>query len=61
MAVVLVVEDDLHVQTLTKVKLKSHFKVLCANNGEEALEVMDHQHVDLIVCDIMMPEMDGYE
>lgn len=61
MAVVLVVEDDLAVQTLTKAKLKPHFTVLCAANGEEALAVLDKRHVDLLVCDIMMPDMDGYE
>ena len=61
MAVILVVEDDLSVQTLTKVKLKPYFTVLCAGNGEEALAIMAQQHVDLLVCDIMMPDMDGYE
>lgn len=58
---VLVVEDEFPVQTLTKVKLKPYFTVVCASNGEEALEVLEKQHVDLIVCDIMMPDMDGYE
>ena len=61
MACVLVVEDDEAVKMLTMVKLKPYFTVLTAANGEEALEVMDHQMVDLLVCDIMMPDMDGYE
>lgn len=61
MAVVLVVEDEPSVRMLTEIKLKPYFTVLGAGNGEEALEVMAHQHVDLLVCDIMMPDMDGYE
>ena len=35
-------------------------RVLTAGNGEEALEVMDGEHIDLVVLDIMMPKMDGY-
>ena len=37
-----------------------HYRVLTASNGEEALEVMDGEHIDLVVLDIMMPKMDGY-
>lgn len=61
MAVILVVEDDPSAQLLTKVKLKNHFTVVCANDGEEALTIMEQQRVDLIVADIMMPNMDGYQ
>lgn len=61
MAVILVVEDDPSAQLLTKVKLKNHFTVVCANDGEEALTIMERQRVDLIVADIMMPNMDGYQ
>ena len=61
MAVVLVVEDEPSVRMLTEIKLKPYLTVLGAGNGEEALEVMAHQHVDLLVCDIMMSDMDGYE
>ena len=32
-----------------------------AFDGEQALEVMDRVHIDMIICDIMMPKMDGYE
>jgi DNA-binding response OmpR family regulator len=34
---------------------------ICASDGLEALEILDHKHVDLILLDIMMPRMDGYE
>jgi len=37
------------------------YVVFQAENGEMALEVLDNQHVDLIISDIMMPRMDGYE
>ena len=30
-------------------------------DGEEALQVMDQVHIDMLICDIMMPNMDGYE
>ena len=59
---ILVVEDD---ETLNKMicgKLKQeHFKAFSAFDGEEALQVMDKEYIDLIICDIMMPKMDGYE
>lgn len=35
--------------------------MLVSKNGQEALEVMDKEHIDLVVLDIMMPKMDGYE
>ncbi|MFV0414037.1 MAG: response regulator transcription factor [Oscillospiraceae bacterium] len=59
---ILVAEDDKNTRKLMCAVLKQHgFEVSSAENGLEALEVMDRQHVDLIVLDIMMPEMDGYE
>ena len=38
-----------------------HYEVVTAENGEEAIERLDHEPVDLVVLDIMMPKMDGYE
>lgn len=59
---ILVVEDDKNLQRLMEAVLKQNgYQVLCAANGEEALELMDHHHIDLMISDIMMPEMDGYE
>lgn len=59
---ILVVEDDKNTRKLMCAVLKrSGFEVHSAENGVAALEVMDKQHIDLIVLDIMMPEMDGYE
>ena len=39
----------------------NNYTVTVAKNGEEALEVMDREHVDLVVLDVMMPKLDGYE
>lgn len=39
---------------------KANYTVTTAANGEEALEIMDREHIDLVVLDIMMPRMDGY-
>lgn len=59
---ILVVDDDIHTQKLIKTVLENEqYHVLCASNGEEALEVMDKEYIDLVVLDIMMPKMDGYE
>ncbi len=59
---ILVVDDDKNTRRLFKAVLESeNYTVYTAQNGEEALEVMDREHVDLVVLDIMMPKMDGYE
>lgn len=59
---ILVVEDDKNLRKLIVTCLeKSNYTVFETRNGEEALELMDKEYVDLIVTDIMMPEMDGYE
>lgn len=59
---ILVVEDDRHTRMLLQAILESaNYTVYTANNGEEALEVLDKEHIDLVVLDIMMPKMDGYE
>jgi DNA-binding response OmpR family regulator len=58
---ILVVEDDTNARKLMKAVLeRAEYSVLTAVNGEEALSVMDTNHVDLILLDIMMPGMDGY-
>lgn len=59
---ILVVEDDKNTARLMKAVLKhAGYEVFAASNGKEALEITDKQHIDLIVLDIMMPVMDGYE
>ena len=59
---ILVVDDDKHTRMLLRAVLENaHYTVTTATNGEEALEALDKEHIDLVVLDIMMPKMDGYE
>ncbi|MBE6880150.1 MAG: response regulator transcription factor [Ruminococcaceae bacterium] len=59
---ILVVDDDKHTRMLLSAVLQNaNYTVTTANNGEEALQVLDKTHIDLVVLDIMMPKMDGYE
>ena len=58
----LVVEDDKNAARLMRAVLKREgYEVYCAENGAEALDITDKQHIDLIILDVMMPVMDGYE
>ena len=58
---ILVVEDDTNARKLMKAVLqRAEYSVLTAENGEDALQQLDTNHVDLILLDIMMPGMDGY-
>ena len=58
---VLLVEDNVDLLNLTRESLAEWFRVLRASNGREALEVLAKENVDVIVSDVMMPEMDGLE
>ena len=59
---ILVVDDDKNTRRLLKAVLESEmYTVHTAENGEDALAVMDREHIDLAVLDVMMPKMDGYE
>ena len=59
---ILVVDDDKNTRMYFEAVLKNNgYTVTVAKNGEEALEVMDKEHIDLVVLDVMMPKMDGYE
>lgn len=61
MANILIVEDDRNMRLLTSARLSDTYNVICACDGVEALEYIHNGGVDLIVADIMMPRMDGYE
>jgi len=57
---VLVVDDEVSVCTILKEFLITHqFNVLVANSGHEALEIVEHQPVDIVITDLVMPRMDG--
>lgn len=59
---VLVVDDDKNTRLFLSAVLEgAGYTVSVAENGEDALCVMDTEHIDLVVLDVMMPKMDGYE
>ena len=57
----LVVEDNVELLMLMSQLLKSSYRVYAAQNGREALKIIHKKDLDLIISDVMMPEMDGYE
>lgn len=59
--VILIVEDEKEIHMLLNELLKDQYKILKAFNGIEALEIMKNNIPDLIISDVMMPEMDGIE
>lgn len=62
MNTILIVDDHENIRKLIDIYLKREgFNTFHAGNGEEALDVIDKHKIDLIVLDIMMPIMDGYE
>lgn len=59
---ILVVEDDPSLRRLMSAALKQHgYTPHTANDGAEALDLLDKTNIDMIISDIMMPNMDGYE
>lgn len=59
---ILVVDDDKNTRMYFEAVLENNgYTVTAVNNGEEALVAIDREHIDLVVLDIMMPKMDGYE
>lgn len=59
---ILVVEDDENLRKLiTAVLRRSRYNVLQAGDGKTALDIVESNHVDMMICDIMLPLMDGYE
>ena len=57
----LVVEDNLELLMLMQQLLKTTYRVYIARNGKEAMKVIKEKELDLIISDVMMPEMDGLE
>ena len=59
---ILIAEDDRELRTLfSRVLIKYGYTVKGVANGKEALDAMDMEYYDLIISDIMMPVMDGYQ
>jgi len=62
MAKVLVVDDSLSVRKVVeRALLGRQIEVVCAATGSEALERLEHEAPDVVVCDVVMPDRDGYE
>jgi len=59
---ILIVEDDKNIRKLMQTVLQQNgYQTFNASDGLEALELFDKERIDLMICDIMMPHMDGYE
>ena len=59
---ILIVDDEMHIRELIKFNLeKDGFKTLQASNGKEAIELAKERQADLIILDLMIPIMDGFE
>ena len=59
---ILVVDDERHIVRLVEVNLaRAGYNVVVAYDGVEALEVFQKEHPDMVVLDVMMPRMDGFE
>lgn len=59
---ILIVEDDIKLNKLfSTVLVRNGYHTFSAEDGEKALDILDKEHIDLIISDIMMPNMDGYE
>ena len=59
---ILISEDDRELRTLfSRVLIKNGYSVKGVSNGKEAMDALDNDYYDLIISDIMMPIMDGYE
>ena len=58
---ILVVEDDYALNRMICAKLRQEdYQVFSAMDGQEALDIMAREHIDLVISDVMMPHMDGY-
>ncbi|GAA0744925.1 response regulator transcription factor [Clostridium oceanicum] len=59
---ILVVDDEKEIRDLIEIYLKNEgYKILKASDGREALDIVKKDHIDLIILDVMMPNMDGIE
>lgn len=58
----LIVDDDIFLVDIMAFTLKqSGFEIIKAHNGQEAIDIINKEHIDLVLTDIMMPVMDGFE
>ncbi|WP_010136040.1 hybrid sensor histidine kinase/response regulator transcription factor [Ochrovirga pacifica] len=58
---ILLVEDNIEVRTFIKEIFERHYNIVEAENGKVGLEILKETHPELVISDVMMPEMDGFE
>lgn len=58
---VLIVDDEARNLSLLREILKEHFKLFFATDGNKAIEIVDKGHIDIILLDVMMPNLNGYQ
>lgn len=58
---ILITDDDDEVRCFLERELSPHFKTRTAANGKDALRVLEEEEISLVVSDVMMPEMNGFE
>lgn len=62
MAKILIADDDAHIRELIRLFLKNEgFEILEARDGAEALAIVENAQIDMVILDIMMPQLDGWE
>ena len=59
---ILVVDDEPALRELaSELLIQQGYQVLCAENGQQALNILEHEQIDLMLSDVIMPKMDGYQ
>lgn len=59
---ILLVEDEEHIRDVVSLNLDLEgYETICAGNGREAIRLFQEQHFDLIILDVMLPEIDGFQ
>jgi DNA-binding response OmpR family regulator len=58
---ILIADDEKHIIDLMKIILQEKFEILTAENGQEVMELLKTNKPDLLILDVMMPEVNGFE
>lgn len=62
MKTILIIDDEAEIRELLTIYLTNHgYATITAGNGAEAMTILQEQSIDLVIADIMMPQMDGLE
>ncbi len=61
MQTILIVDDELLMLKIASRILSKRYRIICASSGAEAIEIFEAEKPDMILSDLLMPEMDGYE